>query len=58
MTIGVEPAALGVDTRASVDSWLDVPPASTDYDAANAALQRHVHALLDSLQKHDADPQP
>jgi len=34
-----------------------VPPASTNYDAANAALQRHVNELLDSLAKSDAKPE-
>lgn len=57
VTIGIEPTALGVDTNASIDSWLDVPPASTNYDAANAALQRHVNELLDSLAKSDAKPE-
>ncbi len=49
--------AIGVDLTARVDgaktlmqSWDDVPPASVDYAAARAALQRHIDALLDDLQ--------
>jgi len=59
VAIGLEPAALGVETKRPIESWSDVPAASTNYDAANAALKRHVDALLDGLEKERiARPNP
>ena len=42
------PASVHVDEQA-IECWTDVPPASSDYDAARASLQAHVAALLDRL---------
>lgn len=42
------PASVHVDEQA-IERWTDVPPASSDYDAARASLQAHVAALLDRL---------
>jgi len=33
--------------------WTDVPPASSDYAAASAALRRHVEALIGDLSPSD-----
>jgi protein-tyrosine-phosphatase len=32
-----------------IERWTDVPPASSDYDAARTSLKAHVSALLDRL---------
>jgi len=42
------PASLSIDEQ-TVERWTDVPPASSDFDAARAALKAHVAALLDRL---------
>ncbi|HTJ16673.1 MAG TPA: hypothetical protein VL494_07830 [Steroidobacteraceae bacterium] len=42
------PASVHVDEQA-IERWTDVPPASSDYDAARASLKAHVAALLDRL---------
>jgi len=42
------PASVHVDEQA-IERWADVPPASSDYDAARASLKAHVAALLDRL---------
>lgn len=52
VTIGVELAHERARTPA--ESWDDVPPASKDYAAARAALQRHIDALLDDLAAEQA----
>lgn len=46
------PAGLGIDEQ-SIERWTDVPPASSDYDAARAALKAHVAALLDRLDGYN-----
>jgi len=42
------PASMRVDEQ-TIERWTDVPPASSDYDAARVSLQAHVAALLDRL---------
>ena len=56
VAIGVELPALGADSQTPIESWDDVPPASVDYAAARAALQRHIDALLDELQARGENP--
>ena len=51
VVIGIEPEALGAQASATMDAWQDVPAASVDYAAASAALQKHITALLDDLEK-------
>jgi arsenate reductase len=52
ITIGVQlPEGLARD----VEAWDDVPPASVDYAAARAALQRHIDSLLDELKSGAGD---
>jgi protein-tyrosine-phosphatase len=49
VAIGTDlPASVRVDEQ-TIESWTDVPPASSDYDAARAALKAHIAALLDRL---------
>ena len=36
---------------ASIEQWTDVPPASTNYSAASAALKRHIETLIDDLSR-------
>jgi arsenate reductase (thioredoxin) len=47
VTIGVESAI--ASRRAAIETWNDVPSPS-DYPATRAALQRHIDALVASLQ--------
>ncbi|HJU83370.1 MAG TPA: hypothetical protein VJ600_04100, partial [Holophagaceae bacterium] len=35
--------------EATVESWWDVPPATTDFAASSRELKRHVEALIDHL---------
>ena len=56
VAIGVELPAPGAESQASIESWSDIPPASVDYVAARAALQRHVDALLDDLKVKEQNP--
>jgi protein-tyrosine-phosphatase len=37
-----------------VEQWGDVPPVSTDLDAAYAAIRRRVEALVSELEQEDA----
>ena len=50
VAIGVDLSMHGGVTRAPIQSWNDVPAASVDYQAARAALQRHVDDLLEEMQ--------
>jgi len=56
----VRVVAIGVDVSSAVTVeegrlavWNDVPPASVDYAAARAALQRHIDELLADLQSRE-----
>lgn len=51
VAIGVDLTSHADEAHIPIQSWDDVPPASVDYAAARAALQRHIDALLDELQK-------
>jgi protein-tyrosine-phosphatase len=51
VVIGLNPEALESRASAPIDAWQDVPAASVDYAGAKAALQQHVDALLDELDK-------
>jgi chromate transport protein ChrA/protein-tyrosine-phosphatase len=42
----------------AVEEWTDIPPVSTDYRAARAALVAHLDALLDRLQREPSRPRP
>jgi len=56
IAIGVDLSGHANETSAPIQSWDDVPPASVDYPAARAALQRHIDELLDDLQKAERAP--
>jgi protein-tyrosine-phosphatase len=56
IAIGVDLTAHADETRVPIQSWGDVPAASVDYQAARAALQRHIDDLLDDLQKAEWNP--
>lgn len=56
IAIGVELKAHADESRTPIQTWDDVPPARVDYAAARAALQRHISALLDDLQKVEEEP--
>ena len=55
IAIGVELPAIDAGPIAA-EIWNDIPPASADYAAARAALQRHIDALLDNLQATERKP--
>lgn len=55
ITIGVK---LPEGAAQNFAAWDDVPPASVDYVAARASLQRHIEKLLDELKPGDADAPP
>ena len=45
------------DARSSgnpIEQWVDVPPASSDYAAASAALKSHVEKLIEDLRHSEA----
>jgi protein-tyrosine-phosphatase len=42
--------SLPTEPAGKVEHWDDVPPASTEYAAASAALKTHIEKLLDQLQ--------
>jgi arsenate reductase (thioredoxin) len=48
VAISVDPAALSAAAD-KLEVWSDVPPASVDYSASRAALQRHIETLLSQL---------
>jgi arsenate reductase (thioredoxin) len=50
VVIGLEPDALDGKPTGVVETWRDVPAASTDYAAARASLMQHIDALLDELE--------
>ncbi len=50
ITIGIDVAAVAGATTTPVEAWNDIPPASVDYSASKAALQRHIVELLARLQ--------
>jgi arsenate reductase (thioredoxin) len=50
IAIGVDLSHHGKSARGPIESWDDVPPASVDYDASKAALERHIDMLLDDLR--------
>jgi protein-tyrosine-phosphatase len=52
IAIGVRPAVFGAGAGVSIDTWSDVPPASTQYSAARDSLREHVDALLNELQQN------
>ena len=56
VAIGVDLKARSAEARTPIQSWDDIPPASVDYAAARAGLQRHIDALLDELQKTEQTP--
>jgi protein-tyrosine-phosphatase len=43
-----------VPAGVQVEQWGDVPPVSTDLDAAYAAIRRRVEALVSELEQEDA----
>ena len=51
IAIGVDTKSLGPIAQPIVETWNDVPAASTDYAAARASLQQHVDALLADLER-------
>ena len=51
VAIGVDLTSFAADTRAPIDLWSDIPPASVDYSLSRAALIRHIEALLQELQR-------
>ena len=50
IAIGVDLSSFRDETRAPIEPWDDVPPASVDYAASRAALLRHIESLLDEMQ--------
>jgi arsenate reductase len=54
VAISLGPGALTLESGTRIDSWRDVPAASTDYAAAMASLERHVDSLLDELERSPA----
>ena len=51
IAIGVDPKSFGPIAQPIVETWNDVPAASTDYAAARTSLQQHVEALLADLER-------
>lgn len=49
VTIGVDVAAIAPAAVSTASRWDDVPPASVNYPAARAAIEKHVEMLLDEL---------
>jgi arsenate reductase len=58
VVIGTDlPARIGGDEQ-RIERWNDVPPASTNYDAARSSLKAHVAELLEQLSRQSAGGQP
>ena len=49
VAIGVDLAALTPAAAAKASRWDDVPPASVNYAAARASIEKHVELLLDEI---------
>jgi arsenate reductase len=49
IAIGVDLSQHAKAARAPIETWNDIPPASVDYTASKAALERHIGGLLDDL---------
>jgi arsenate reductase (thioredoxin) len=47
--IGLDPKILNGEASGKIETWLDVPAAGTDYEAARASLAKHIETLLDEL---------
>jgi len=46
------PANLPVTSKARIEQWNDVPPASVDFEAARESLRKHVRELIAQLPRH------
>lgn len=49
VAIGVDLSAIAPAAASAASHWDDVPPASVDYAAARASLEKHIDMLLDEL---------
>jgi protein-tyrosine-phosphatase len=45
------PAGLRASSKARIELWNDVPPASMDFEAARASLRKHVRELIAKLPR-------
>jgi arsenate reductase (thioredoxin) len=53
VAIGTELPANATAAELPIERWNDVPPASTNYDAARISLKAHVTELLDRLDGYN-----
>ena len=51
VAIGADLSGLESEATSEILRWDDVPPASVDYAASKASIQRHVEVLLDELER-------
>jgi arsenate reductase (thioredoxin) len=49
VAIGVDLTAIAPAAASTASRWDDVPPASVDYAAARASMEKHIELLLDEL---------
>ena len=49
VAIGVDLTAIAPAAASKASHWDDVPPASVDYAAARASMEKHIELLLDEL---------
>jgi protein-tyrosine-phosphatase len=49
VAIGADVSAVVADTQVRIEQWNDIPPASTDYDAARTAIRNRLERLIETL---------